>query len=184
MKQINNGYCECYYLTMDGQLYNAQLNEYRKPDKDNRFYLKTIDGKAKRISLRRLYNIVYNKPFCEDKIKDLRGEIWKEVENTDGLYFVSNMGRVKSYNGYNAMILKPTKTKNGYYRLDIVQNKQRVSKLVHRLVAFAFLPKPNNDGMELHHKDFNKENNTLYNLVWLPKEEHIKKHIERKRENA
>ena len=184
MKQINNGYCEYYYLTKDGQIYNKELDEYRNPDKDKRFYLKKLDGSMKRVSLRKLYDVVYDKPFCEDKIVDLRGEIWKEVENTNGLYYVSNMGRIKSYNGYSAMILKQTKTKSGYYRLDIVQNKQRVSKLVHRLVAFAFLPKPKNESMELHHKDFNKQNNRVCNLEWLPKEEHIKKHIERKKQSA
>ena len=107
MKQIKNGFCDYYFLTEDGT--------------------------RKKISLRTLYFIVFNKPYCKDNIISINGEVWKEIDNTNGLYFVSNMGRIKSYNGYEAILLKPCKTKNGYYRLDIIQYGERVSKLVHRL---------------------------------------------------
>ena len=79
-----------------------------------------MDGIRKKISLKHLYYIVYNRPYCLDNIDDLEGEIWKLIDNTDGIYYVSNKGRIKSYNGYNAIIMKPHKTKSGYYRLDIV----------------------------------------------------------------
>ena len=184
MKRIENNFCDYYYLTEDGTLFNSMNSRYKKADKQHKFILNTLDGDKKRITLKSLYLLVYNRPYCEDDIIDLENEVWKVIDNTNGLYYVSNMGRIKSYKGYKAIIMKPYKTKNGYDRVDIIQDGIRVSKLVHRLVAFAFLPIRSNVDMELHHKDFNKENNTLYNLVWLPKEEHIKKHIERKRENA
>lgn len=184
MKQINNGYCDYYYLTEDGMIYNSKTEEYKVADKDNRFALKKEDGSRKKIALKVLYNIVYSKPYCKDNIKPIEGEIWKEIDNTNGLYYVSNMGRIKSYKGYNAIILKPTKTKSGYYRLDIVQSEERVSKLVHRLVAQYFLELPSNIEMELHHKDCDKGNNKSENLEWLTRAEHRKKHVERRKEKC
>lgn len=184
MQQINNGFCDKYYLTEDGRLYNAETKEYKKADKDKRFTLITEEGNRKKISLKVLYEKVYNKPYCKDDIKDLEGEEWKEIDNTKGMYKVSNKGRIKSYKGYEAKLLKQTKTKSGYYRLDIVQDGERVSRLVHRLVASSFLPLPKDIDMELHHKDCNKENNESDNLEWLTMAEHRKKHKERMLNNA
>ena len=184
MKQINNGYCECYYLTEDGRLYNTQTKEYKSADKDNRIVLKTEDGVRRKISLKVLYYMVYEKPYCKDDISLIDGEKWKEIENTKGMYFVSNMGRIKSYKGYKAIILKPTKTKGGYYRVDIVQDGERVSRFVHRLVASSFLPLPKYIDMQLHHIDYDKSNNKSSNLEWLTIVEHKKKHQERRKESA
>lgn len=51
--------------------------------------------------------MVYNKEFCIDNIENLKDEEWKPIIETDGLYFVSNKGRIKSYHDYKAKILKP-----------------------------------------------------------------------------
>ena len=48
-----------------------------------------------------------------------------------------------------------------------------MSKLIHRLVAAAFLPLPDNIDYQLHHKDFNSLNNSADNLEWLSVSEHI-----------
>ena len=184
MQKIKNGYCEYYYLTKDGRVYNEVTNEYKDANKDNRFTLKKEDGTTKKISLKVLYSLVYNRPYCIDDIKDIEGEEWKEIENTNAMYYVSNMGRIKSYKGYRAIILKPTKTKSGYYRVDIIQDGERVSKFVHRLVAVSFLPIPQKMDVEIHHLDYQKENNFYKNLEWLTKAEHRKKHRERIKENA
>lgn len=104
-------------------------------------------------------------------------EIWKNIEGYEGLYQVSNLGRVKrlkkifkKYNGYGIFnhyldekILKPTKEQ--YYRVSLIKNNKRQTFLVHRLVAQAFIPNPNNYPC-VNHKDENKLNNNVNNLEW------------------
>lgn len=180
MQQVNNGYCSCYYLTEDGRLYDAAAGRYKEPTKDNRFILKTEDNKTKKIALRSLYKLVYNRPYSKDNIENLDNEVWQEIENTNGVYYVSNLGRVKSYAAYEAKLLKPTITTKGYQRLDIIQEGQRATKFVHRLVAAAFLLPPKSIDMQLHHKDFNKSNNAAANLEWLTVKQHTRKHLEQR----
>ena len=96
-------------------------------------------------------------------------EIWKDIKDYEGLYQVSNIGRVKSlYNGrhnlYREKILKPGK-KNSYYFVVLSKNNTRTQFLVHRLVAEAFIP--NTDNLpQVNHKDENKLNNSVDNLEW------------------
>lgn len=181
MKQINNGFCSSLYLMPDGRIYNKDTGQYRTAS-NNSFALKRTDGSRKKISLKKLYKMVYDKTYCKDDISDLTGEEWKEIENTEGVYLVSNMGRIKSLAGYEAIILKPTITAKGYCRLDIVQEGQRATKFIHRLVAAAFLLQPKSIDMQLHHKDFNKQNNAAVNLEWLSIKQHAEKHNERRKE--
>lgn len=99
-------------------------------------------------------------------------EVWKEIPGFEGLYQVSNIGRVKSlprgkqypYRQTHNNIRKPH-LKNGYYQVNL--SKSNVTKWisVHRLVALAFLPNP--DSLPcVNHKDENKLNNRLDNLEW------------------
>ena len=184
MKQINNGFSSCYWLDEQGNVFNDSIDRYLKRDK-NSYNLRRIDGTIRSVSIKELYKLVYNKVYCRDNIKLLSGEIFKEIRGTEGNYFVSNKGRVKSYIGYNAKILKPSLTKKGYYRLQILQEGQRLNKLIHSLVASEWLPEATGIDLEIHHKDFCKTNNSVDNLELLTKAQHIKKHKERKElENA
>lgn len=181
MKQVNNGYKDYYYLTEEGLIYNAESNSYIKPI-SNRFNLKREDNTRYKISLKTLYNLVYNKNYCIDNTINLDNEIWKDIELTNGIYKISNYGRVKSFVGYEARILKPTKNKQGYFRVDIVQEKQRATKLIHRLVAAAFLMQPQSIDMQIHHKDFDNSNNNADNLQWLTPKQHKEIHLQRNKE--
>ena len=93
-------------------------------------------------------------------------EIWKSIFGYEGLYEVSNYGNVKSLIS-NGKILKPSKDKAGYLILTLCKDKNHKTKLVHRLVAIAFLHNPENKP-EVNHKgdDGNKQNNHVYNLEW------------------
>ena len=176
MKQINHGYAEWYYLLEDGSIYNAKTQQTIKPSDKHTYILRTADNHRKKVSLRPLYKLVYNKVFCEDVVQDLENEVWKEIDDTQGLYYISNMGRCKSLKGYKSIILKPFYNKCGYARVDIVENGKRETRLLHRLVAAAFLPYPKTLKMQLHHKDFDKTNNAVDNLIWLSSADHYKIH--------
>lgn len=94
-------------------------------------------------------------------------EIWKDIEGYEGLYQVSNMGRVKSVR--KNIILKNKIESNGYERVHLYKNKGYKHFLIHRLVANAFIP--NTDNLpQVNHKDENKANNRVDNLEWcIPK---------------
>ena len=89
-------------------------------------------------------------------------EIWKVI---DDRYSVSNLGRVKSNYANKERILKPFYNHDGYLMVDIRHPNTRKSISVHRLVAIAFIPNPN-DLKEVNHKDENKTNNCVDNLEW------------------
>lgn len=122
-----------------------------------------------------MYQLVYNKVFCVDTIENLPNEEWREIEGTDGKYFVSNRGRVKSYCSYNAIIVEPATVK-GYKRLQIMKNGLKVNKFVHRLVASCFLEPPPSIDYQLHHQNGDRTDNNVDNLEWLSQEEHLKIH--------
>ena len=69
-------------------------------------------------------------------------EVWRTVIGYEGLYEVSNFGRVRSLT--NNTILKLTLTSKGYYRVQLSNNGNRKKYFVHRLVAQAFIPNPKN----------------------------------------
>lgn len=94
-------------------------------------------------------------------------ETWKDIPNYEGLYQVSNLGRIKSFYNYKrdgTNILKP-RLKRGYYTIGLRKNGKRSWIGIHRLVARAFIPNPNHNPC-VNHKDENKLNNNANNLEW------------------
>lgn len=93
-------------------------------------------------------------------------EQWKPVEGFEGLYEVSNLGRVKSLGNNKSRkekILKSGKNGPGYLFVYLYRNGKRKMSKVHRLVAEAFLPNPL--GLpQVNHRDENKTNNCVENL--------------------
>ena len=101
-------------------------------------------------------------------------EIWKDIKGYEGLYQVSNLGRVKSLERIiinsigkkktvNEIILKPIQISKNitYVRVNLCKNGIKKLYSVHRLVAEAFIPNPNNLP-EVNHKDENKQSNFVY----------------------
>ena len=95
-----------YNLSIDGRLYKtAPAPKEIKKDNINRFYIIADDGAAKKITLKEIYKQAFNKEFSIDNTTALPNEEWKPIEDTDGKYYISNCGRVKSLCGYAAKIL-------------------------------------------------------------------------------
>lgn len=99
-------------------------------------------------------------------------EIWKDIEGYEGLYQVSNMGRVRSLDREDAQghrikgkVLVVSSNGKGYRQINLWQYGDVKHKFIHRLVAIAFLDNPNNLP-EVNHKDENKANNSVSNLEW------------------
>lgn len=103
-------------------------------------------------------------------------EIWKSVIGYEGLYEVSNMGRVKSLErnivkGRGGLckieerILKSGKDKDGYPQVVLCKEGKRKTCKIHRLVATAFIDNPNNLP-QINHIDEIKTNNCVDNLEW------------------
>lgn len=90
--------------------------------------------------------------------------IWKGVKGYEGLYEVSDTGLVKSLFRYKK-ILKPNKMNTGYLSVELFKNGTSKRMSIHRLVAEAFIPNPNNYP-QVNHKDENKQNNNVENLEW------------------
>lgn len=89
-------------------------------------------------------------------------EVWKPIKGYEGLYDVSNYGRVRK----GTTVLKPTKDKlTGYMKINLRKDNTVKYKTVHRLVAEAFLQ--NDDALPcVNHKDECKTNNMVDNLEW------------------
>jgi hypothetical protein len=110
-------------------------------------------------------------------------ENWKDINGYEGLYQVSDMGRVKSQpkqwiggkgaiRNHDGKILQSS-FNGGYLQVVLQNNGIKKTIKIHRLVAEAFLPNLENK-LEVNHIDTNKSNNKLDNLEWNTRNENMK----------
>ena len=100
-------------------------------------------------------------------------EIWKDIVGYEGLYQISNLGRVKSLN-YSRTgkenILSPGLNSGGYYTVSLFKNGEIKKFRVHRLVALAFIPNPENKPC-VDHINGVRTDNCVKNLRWCTQKE-------------
>ena len=99
-------------------------------------------------------------------------ETWKAIAGFEGLYEVSNLGRVRSLKFGKEKILKQQKNNDGYLQVGLHKDGHAKQTYVHRLIAEAFIPNPNNLDT-VNHKDEVKTNNAASNLEWMSRKDNI-----------
>lgn len=107
-------------------------------------------------------------------------EEWRDIKDYQGLYQISNFGRVKSLEKtdrlgrrYSEKLLSICDNGNGYKVVNLKVNGKQKTCTVHRLVATAFIPNPFRLD-EINHKDGDKSNNKVENLEWCNRSENVK----------
>lgn len=121
-----------------------------------------------------------NQEFIESI--SLPNEEWRDVVGFEGRYAVSSFGRVVTFGfhdcgrvpkkNFSPKILK-TDLARGYVRLCLYKNNKQYKRVVHRLVAEAFIPNPNNYPT-VDHIDRNRQNNEVTNLRWCTLSDNMK----------
>lgn len=96
----------------------------------------------------------------------------EDIKNYEGLYAITSCGKVWSYK--SKKFLKPGANTDGYLRVDLRKDKERKQFLIHRLVAEAYIPNPNNYDT-VDHIDFDRTNNCVNNLQWMSHSENCRK---------
>lgn len=105
-------------------------------------------------------------------------EIWKDIKSYEGLYQVSNLGKVRSFprkgtHTKKIHILKSGKNHKGYLYVVLTNKYKKKTISIHRLVAQAFIPNPNNLP-QVNHIDGDKLNNCVENLEWITNYDNMK----------
>lgn len=108
-------------------------------------------------------------------------EQWLPVAGWEGFYSVSSHGRIRRDRFVDSRgrrtrggFLAPVMVKPGYYQVTLCGNGKRQKQWVHRLVAEAFLTKPDGYRIQVNHKNAIKADNRLENIEWLPQADNLK----------
>lgn len=114
-------------------------------------------------------------------IESLPNEEWKDVVGYEGLYLISNFGRLKrTYKNGNEKLLKFHFDKDGYLFTIVCRKQEKSNKKQHRLIAEAFIPNPNNKP-EIDHVNGIKDDNRIENLRWCNRIENRNNPVSRDR---
>lgn len=164
------GYKENYILLKTGTIYNCKTCKALN-SKDYKYTLPLKDGGKRNVQLKELYRKAFNEEYYIDNIISLKGEEWKVMYKHNSNYRISNYGRIKKCDCYNAIITQGSPNSLGYLQIQINRKKY----YIHRLVAEYFLENPENKP-QVHHKDGCRINNSANNLIYLTPEEHRQEH--------
>lgn len=100
-------------------------------------------------------------------------EVWKDIKGFEGIYQISNKGRLKSFKRVSDGKILSTKNSKGWYLNVVLEYKDKFRSVkLHKLVAEAFIPNLL-DKPEINHIDGNKQNNSVENLEWVTRNENV-----------
>ena len=97
---------------------------------------------------------------------ELKNEKWKDIEGYDGMYQVSDLGRVRSKNSGEWKVMSTSKNNSGYLMVQLSKDGKKKHFLVHRLVASAFIPNSDESKTQINHKNEIKSDNRVSNLEY------------------
>lgn len=106
-------------------------------------------------------------------IDNFNNEQWRDIDGYDGMYQVSDLGRVRSLKYGKVRVLRPGKTKYGYLRVDLYRNGKHNHSFVHRLVAQAFIENDDDSKTVINHIDECKQNNRVDNLEYCTQQYNV-----------
>lgn len=106
---------------------------------------------------------------------------WRPIKGYEEEYAISEDGRVWSFR--RKIVLRPEEVYNGYLRVALCVDKEIKHFRIHRLVADAFIPNPENK-TQVNHIDGNRKNNRVYNLEWATPKENIQDSIRRQKKGG
>ena len=179
----NLGYKGDIVITDQGLIIDRANQSLLQPNKRGLYKLTSNSRKTVYRAVKPLYRQAFGREYAIDTIEDLEGELWKPIDSR-GKYYISNQGRVKSYQLRQAKLLNPYSNQKGYLRVDIKTDSRR-TYLVHQLVALAFIPNDNPIEKDtIDHIDLDKTNNRADNLRWLSRADNVRAYQEQKKQRG
>ena len=97
---------------------------------------------------------------------ELENEKWKDIDGYDGMYQVSDLGRVRSLKFGKVRMLRARKDGKGYLQVDLCKDGKQKWYKVHRLVAQAFIPNTDSSKTIINHRNSIRDCNRVENLEW------------------
>ena len=97
---------------------------------------------------------------------ELANEQWRDIEGYDGMYQVSDLGRVRSRYSGEWKVMSASKNNSGYLMLQLSKDGKKKHFLVHRLVAQAFIPNDDETKTQINHRNECKSDNRVSNIEW------------------
>ena len=97
---------------------------------------------------------------------ELSQEQWRDIDGYEGMYQVSDLGRVRSKHSGEWKVMKVRKRLDGYLSVDLWKNGKKKHFLIHRLVAQAFIPNDDDSKTLINHRNEVKSENMVSNLEW------------------
>lgn len=102
----------------------------------------------------------------EYTVAELEQERWKPIFGYDGMYEVSDLGRVRSRKRGEWKVMSAKKSRSGYFSINLYKDGKQKTVKIHRLVAQAFIPNDNIFNTEINHINEDKSDNKVSNIEW------------------